>query len=433
MMQGLSSRTGERAGVSSLIAAAAGRLAIVASVILAAAVPARGADPIKIGLLLTYIGPTAIFARYEAKGAELAIEEINKAGGINGSLIELVKYDTEGKPDRAGTLFRRLAEEDKVAAVIGPDSIFVVLGMSGVPAQVKMMSVAAPGGFELVNPADRPWIVSAWGSPGIAGMMVLSYLKDKLRVGRIGILTSADTIGDHTGREIAASAKLAGIEPVETVAQPSTDRDLLPSLRKLAAIKPALDAIFIYGSGPFGTIAVNQTELAGINVPIGYVGGNIIPEIIKDIAPETGKRLYTSIPRAGVVTTLPKDDPYYAKIRKFADDYAAKYKEPINIPTAVGYDMAATIIDALKAVGPDREKLRDYIYNRQKNFVGVQGLTFNRTPGDGYGTDMADTVVVNAENGVWTFKGYTKESMKNLKISDEALHGLQREFKLLTP
>jgi hypothetical protein len=41
--------------------------------------------------------------------------------------------------------------------------------------------------------------------------------------------------------------------------------------------------------------------------------------------------------------------------------------------------------------------------------------------------------VVNAENGVWTFKGYTKESMKNLKISDEALHGLQREFKLLTP
>jgi branched-chain amino acid transport system substrate-binding protein len=289
--------------VEARLAGMIGRLSIAACAALALGVPAHAADPIKVGLLLTYVGPTAIFARYEAKGAELAIEGVNKAGGINGTPIELVKYDTEGKPDRAGTLFRRLAEEDKVAAVIGPDSIFVVLGMSGVPAQVKVMSVAGPGGFELVNPTDRPWIVSAWGSPGIAGMLVLSYFKDNLKVGRVGILTSADTIGEFTGKEIAAAAKLAGIEPVETVSQPATDRDLLPSLRKLAGIRPALDAIFIYGSGPFGTIAVNQTELAGINVPIGYVGGNIIPELIKDIAPETGKRLYTSIPRAGVVNS----------------------------------------------------------------------------------------------------------------------------------
>src|SRR5580658_11054220 len=81
--------------------------------------------PIKIGLLLTYVGPTSIFARYEDKGARLLVEQTNKSGGIGGRQIELVNYDTEGKPDRAGTLYRRLAQEDDVAAVVGPDSIFV--------------------------------------------------------------------------------------------------------------------------------------------------------------------------------------------------------------------------------------------------------------------------------------------------------------------
>src|SRR5215468_10367183 len=87
-------------------------------------------EPIRIGLLLTYQGPTAIFARYEDKGARLAIDEVNKTGGIQGRTIEIVNYDTEGSSDRAGVLYRRLAEEDKVVAVIGPDSIFVVLAMA---------------------------------------------------------------------------------------------------------------------------------------------------------------------------------------------------------------------------------------------------------------------------------------------------------------
>jgi branched-chain amino acid transport system substrate-binding protein len=123
---------------------------------------ATAADPIKIGLLLTYVGPTAVFARYEDKGARLLIEQVNKAGGINGSQIELVNYDTEGKPDRAASLYRRLADEDKVSAVIGPDSIFVLLGMSGIPSETKVLSVAAPGLYELVTPENRNYIVSAW-------------------------------------------------------------------------------------------------------------------------------------------------------------------------------------------------------------------------------------------------------------------------------
>jgi branched-chain amino acid transport system substrate-binding protein len=391
----------------------------------------KSKEPIKVGLLLTYQGPTAIFARYEDKGARLAIELANKAGGINGRPIEIVNYDTEGKPDRAGVLYRRLADEDKVSVVIGPDSIFVVLGMSAVPAQVKVMAVAGPGGYEFVAPKDRTHIVSGWTPGGFANALVLAYFKDKLKVKRIGILTTADTIGQRQADEFAGAAKLVGIEVAKVVSQPASDRDLLPSLRDLAGLSPKIDAVAIYGSGPFGTIAVNQTELAGLDIPIAYAGGNVIPELIKDIGSDIGKRFYIATARATVAGSLPANDPFASSIQKFVTDYTQKYKEQPTLPAAVGYDMAAAAIDALKAVGPDPEKIRDYITSKQKNLAGVQGVRFNRTPRDGYGVDPRDNVVASIEGGKFAFKDYLPNSFKTLGIKDEDFQALLREHKLL--
>ncbi len=91
-------------------------ITILASSFLLACTASAAGKPIKVGLLLTYVGPTASFGRYEGKGANLLIDQVNAAGGINGQHIQIVGYDTEGKPDRAATLYRRLAEEDKVVA-----------------------------------------------------------------------------------------------------------------------------------------------------------------------------------------------------------------------------------------------------------------------------------------------------------------------------
>lgn len=404
---------------------------VVSLMIAAAIVPAQAQEPIKVGLLLSHVGGTAIFARYEDKGARFAVEQVNKAGGINGRPIELVAYDTEGKPDRAGSLFKRLAQDDKVVAVIGPDSIYVLLGMSAIPAQVKVLSVAAPGNIELVAPADRKYVVSAWAAYGYAMSLSLAYFKDELKVKRVGMLTTADSIGETVANEVTGIAKMLGLEMVQVVSQPASDRDLLPLLRKLATISPPIDALMVFGSGPFGTIAVNQTEFAGIKVPIGYMGGNVIPELIKDVGPDTGKRTYLAVSRATVASTLPKDDPYYAVVQKFAADYQARYNEPSTLPTAVGYDMAMTVIDALKAVGPDPEKIRDYVYTKQKDLIGVQGVRFNRTPSYAYGTDPAENVIISIADGKFVFKSYLKDSFKRLGVTDEMIRNQLREYKLI--
>jgi len=391
---------------------------------------ATAADPIKIGLLLTYVGPTAVFARYEDKGARLLIEQVNKAGGINGSQIELVNYDTEGKPDRAASLYRRLADEDKVSAVIGPDSIFVLLGMSGIPSETKVLSVAAPGLYELVTPENRNYIVSAWAPNTFSGTLVLGYIKDKFKAKRIGMITTSDVIGQTIGKTVSTMASAMGMEVVEIASQPASDRDLLPSLRKLASVEPKIDALYVFGSGPFANIAMNQSELAGISVPIAYNGGNVIPDLIKDLSPETAKRTFLAAARSTVWPTVPAADKKDPLIDKFIADYQAKYNEPHALPAAVGYDMTLAVVDALKAVGPDREKLRDYIHTKQR-IAGAQGLEFARTAAYGYGTDPSELAVASVENGQFVFRGYLKDSLKNIGFTKDDMTAKMRELKLI--
>ncbi len=400
-------------------------------VILATAFPALAQEPIKVGMLLTYVGPSALFARYEAKGAKVLIEQVNKAGGIKGRPIEIVSYDTEGKPDRAASLYRRLAQEDKVVAVIGPDSILVTLGMSGVPSEMKIPSVAAPGIYELIEPKHRDYLVSAWGSHGYAMAMVLAHFKDKLKVNRIGMMSSSDVFGQAVNKVVQAVGRLVGIEVVQIVSQPMSDRDLLPSLRQLAAIKPPLEGLLVWGSGPFGNIALNQAELAGLKVPMAYLGGNVIPELIKDVGSDSGKRTYLATGRLAVADTLPKSDPFYEIIQQFVKDYRALNSELPAMPSGVGYDMAMPIVEALKAVGPDPAKIADHIRTQQKNLMGRQGTRFNRTLDDGYGTDPHDTVVATIEGGKFVFKGYVKESFDRLKIKDADVQAELRQLKFL--
>ncbi len=426
--------TGPKAGRRSLKTILLG--AAMATGMLAAPVLPAGAqqEPIKVGLLLTYVGPTALFARYEAKGAQLHIDQVNAAGGINGRKIELVNYDTEGKPDRAGSLFRRLAQEDKVSAVIGPDSIFVLNGMSSVPREVGVLSVAAPGNYELIDPKNRTHVVSAWASYGfVQGLGGIAYMAEKYKVKRLGMVSTSDAIGEMLAQEMAASAKLVGAEMVQVVSQPASDRDMLPSLRKLATMQPPIDGLVIWGSGPFGTITMNQTELAGIKVPIAYIGGNVIPELIKELSPDTGKRTFFATSRNAVFDTLPKTDPSYDRVQKFVADYKAKYNGEVPaMPAGVGYDMALAVTNAIKAVGTNPEKIAEYVTTKQKDLIGAQGVAFNRTRGYGYGSDPTDNVIVAIEGGKFVFKGYMKDSLKNLQVQDESVRQQLRAFKIMT-
>src|ERR1039458_9171153 len=80
------------------------------------------AQPIKIGALFAITGPASFLGEPERNTAQMVVDEINKAGGIKGRMLELVVYDTQGDATKAVQAATRLIKEDKVAAIIGPST-----------------------------------------------------------------------------------------------------------------------------------------------------------------------------------------------------------------------------------------------------------------------------------------------------------------------
>src|SRR6266571_6659516 len=95
-------------------------LGAVAALLAALWSASAAAQDILLGYLPSAAGPFATFSKTNEIGAQIAVDEINAAGGIAGRKLRIVAFDTAGKPDQAVVGLRKLGEDDKVLAVIGP-------------------------------------------------------------------------------------------------------------------------------------------------------------------------------------------------------------------------------------------------------------------------------------------------------------------------
>ncbi|MDQ2735332.1 MAG: ABC transporter substrate-binding protein, partial [Pseudomonadota bacterium] len=124
---------------------------------------AQSAPLIKIGTLLSVTGPGAFLGDQMKRGAELAVDEINASGGINGRKIQWVFYDVETQASKAVLATRRLIESDKVDMIVGGGNASG-LAMAMVPLAEKagVPFISTEGAMAIVNPvAERKWVFKA--------------------------------------------------------------------------------------------------------------------------------------------------------------------------------------------------------------------------------------------------------------------------------
>src|SRR5947207_8713557 len=97
-------------------------MGLLAATALSVAVGTAQGQEILLGNLAAGAGPFATLAKTNEIAAQMAIEEINGSGGVNGKKLKLISFDTAGKPDQAVLGVRKFAEDDKVMAIVGPFS-----------------------------------------------------------------------------------------------------------------------------------------------------------------------------------------------------------------------------------------------------------------------------------------------------------------------
>ena len=125
---------------------------------------------IVLGYLPSGGGPFATFSKTNQIAAQMAVDEVNASGGVNGKKLRIIAFDTEGKPDQAVVGLRKLADDDKVMAIIGPFSssecrvAFPAADRAGVPVMSMASSapnLAEPFTFAFRNTSDEGYCSTA--------------------------------------------------------------------------------------------------------------------------------------------------------------------------------------------------------------------------------------------------------------------------------
>ena len=155
--------------------------------------PPLTSKPIKIGALFSVTGPASFLGAPEEKTAQMLVEKINAAGGVNGQKLELVVKDTGGSPEKAVSFAKQLIEEDKVLAIIGPSTSGETMQIKALCEENKMILVSCAAAETIVNPVAK-YVFKVPQKDSQAVAWIYRTMKEK-GITKIAILSSTDGFG----------------------------------------------------------------------------------------------------------------------------------------------------------------------------------------------------------------------------------------------
>jgi branched-chain amino acid transport system substrate-binding protein len=362
--------------------------------------PAKDKEPIKIGAFFALSGPAASIGTPTKLVAEMVVDKINKAGGINGRPLELVIGDTESDPAKAASIAKKFIHQDKVAAIIGPTRTGTGMNVKKIVEEAGVPIFMTVGGDPVIMGGEKfgsfKFIFKSPQRSSIAVKRLFSYLKDN-KMKTIGLLSATDSFGKDGARWIEKLAPDYGLEVVAKESFGDKDTDMTAQLTKIKNAKP--QAIICWTIGPAGAIVSKNVAQLGIKIPLFQCHGLPDPKYI-ELAGKASEGNRMPATKLMVVEELSDDDPQKKVIQEFVKLYKEMgydQKFPINTHSGYAWDAIMIVADGLKKAGTDPKKLRDAI-EQTKGYVGVSGI-YNITPEDHNGLKEDSMVIVEVKDG----------------------------------
>jgi branched-chain amino acid transport system substrate-binding protein len=354
-------------------------------------------EPYKVGAVFSVTGRTSFLGEPEKKTAEMIAEAINKTGGINGHPLELVIYDDESDETKCVLAVKRLLKKDQVPVIIGPSLSGNTLAVVKVMNDAKVPLVSCAASNKIVTPVvDRKWIFKVPQSDTHAVEKIYDYLL-KNGIKKIAIMSVSTGFGASGREELLRLAPQVGIEIVADERYGPKDTDITAQLTRIRGTDA--QAIVNWSVGPTQVLAVkNWHDLGMTNMPFYQSHGFGSRKNIK-LAAGAAEGVFCPLGRVNIPDLVPDDHPQKKVIMLYNQAYQEKFNEPLSSFGGHGWDALNLVIEALRAVGPDSAKIRDYIETRT-NFVGQHGV-FNFSPTDHNGLTKEAFEMVVVKDGDW--------------------------------
>jgi branched-chain amino acid transport system substrate-binding protein len=339
------------------------RLSLLAfCAVLAVAGSALAQETIKIGEFGSLSGDNASFGTSQNNGVQMAVEEINAAGGVLGKKIDLTVEDNMTKQGETTTIARKLISQDHVVAIIGEVASSKTLEAAPIAQAAKIPLIATAATNPRVTQTGD-YVFRVCFTDDFQAVVIARFVLEKLKEKNIAFMT--DVKQDYSvGLTNIAKDYLAknGGNIVKEQSYSSGDKDFRAQLTDLKSANP--DVIIITGYYPEASLIAKQARQFGIKATLvggdGWDGSSLIPVGGKAIEGAYFSNHFSTEDKSPLV-----------------QDFVKKYKQKYNaVPdafAALGYDATKLLADAIKRAGStDPDKIRAAIQDTE-GFPGVSG------------------------------------------------------------
>lgn len=350
--------------------------------------------PVKIGALFSVTGPASPLGEPERNTAVMMVEAINKAGGIKGTKLELVVYDTQGDATKAVQGVNKLIKDDKVVAIIGPSTTGDSMAIIPVIEKSEIPLVSCAAGIKITDPVKK-WVFKTAQNDSLAVIKIYNNLK-KQKVSKIAIITVSDGFGASGREQLKLQAKAFGIEITSDETYSPKDTDMTVQLTKIR--DSAAQAVICWGTNPGPAMVARNAKQLGIKIPL-YMSHGVSSKKFIELAGDAAEGIMLPSGKVIVADQLPKADPQKKALMSYVNQYKARYKVEGDHFGGHAWDAVMLLKGAMERGGFSPAAIRDQL-EKTKKFAGIGG-TFTFSPQDHAGLTSDAFVLVKIEKGDW--------------------------------
>jgi branched-chain amino acid transport system substrate-binding protein len=352
---------------------------------------------ILIGAAAPFTGDLAQFGESMRNGIDLAVEEINAAGGIlGGRKLRIEAGDDQAKPSEGTLVAQRFAGNLDMVAVVGHFNSGVSIPASDIYEKLGLLQITPASTNPKLTSRGLRLIFRNLPNDDENGRQLADFASRK-GFKRVAIYFANNAYGKGLADVFEKRAKENGIEIVDRQAyDPERDEDFRAVLTKwkgaagaggaAAAANAALDAICIAGENPKGAIIISQAREVGLKTP--FLGGDGIA------SPELWEIGGSAAEGTFVTSYFHPGDPR-PEVAKFNEAFQAKYGRLPDVWAAQAYDAVKILAAAMTAANSPAPVKVAAALRTLKDWVGVTGVHAFDQNGDVVGKKVIVTVVKN--------------------------------------
>lgn len=311
--------------------------------------------PIKIGYIGPLTGDVSSLGTVNKAAVEVAVDEVNKSGGINGRQIQMIYEDGECSATPATNAANKLINQDGVSIIFGGLCSTETSAFGPIAMQKKVVVFSSGSSAPDLDKLGK-YFFRDYPSDAFQGKFAAEYAFNTLKAKTVAILYHVSDYGTQMKNVFKARFEELSGKVIDEEGTEQTSRDYRTQLAKIKSLNP--DFIFMPTYSDGATVALKQAQALGIKKQ--FFGGDAWsdPKMQKVLNGSTGNYIYTEARAA-----LPDD--FLAKMK------AKTGSDQVPPTTGQAYDSVKIMAQVIAQVGLDPDKIADAL--RQIKYDGVSG------------------------------------------------------------